>query len=215
VATKVTPAVTNDEAYAVAALFDGARRVAQVALCVLALEDVIDLGRDIEAAAILRGVELPHLRAATDANVVPTVAVTGSATVTLHAIEETAIESIGDGANVADVLFELRRAPAMHELIRRCIDGRLVNPRGAKSRRRFLLRSRWEREVSVFGDLDDLASRRLVLAVHGPLVLFESAPEIPLALGLQRRAPANAWMMDGGGFAFGGSDCDDGGGGDC
>lgn len=198
----MTPIVTTDEAYAIAALFDGARRVAQAALCVVALEDIIDLGRDIEAAAILRGVELPHLRAATDAGVVPTVTVTGTASVPLHPIEDTAIELIGTGAKVSDVMFELRRAPAMHDLIRRCIDSRLVNPQGAKSRWRFSLRARWEREVSVFADLVDLSSRRLVLAVHGPLVLFDTAPEIPLALGLQRRARANAWMMDGG-FALG------------
>lgn len=214
--------ITAAEAYAIAALFDGARRVAQSALCVLALEDIIDLGRDLEAAAILRGVELTRIPSAADADVEPVVAVTGTVDITLHPIEAAAIDLIGDGASVEHVMFELRRHRAMHELIAECVDAGLVSATGLKLRRQFATRARWEREVPVHVDLVDLAIRRVAIAVHGPLLLFESAPEIPLALGLRRRASANAWMMPGalglGGGDFGGDGCADGGasgGGDC
>jgi hypothetical protein len=217
------PDIAADDAYRVAALFDGARRIAHTALCVLALEDVIDLGRDIEAAAVLRDIELVQIQGASDAGIVPTVAITGAPTAELHQIEREALDLIGgETPDVDTVVFELRRSPEMHRIIRECIDRHTVRRDGSKRLGSWPDRWQWGRSVPASGDLDALASRRLVLAVHGPVALFEVAPEIPLALGYRRRPRESAWLMSGHAGTFGGGDgggaggdCGGGAGGDC
>ena len=196
----VIPIVTADEAYRVAALFDGARRVAQTALCVLALDDVIDLGRDVEAMTVRTGVPIHKVLAASDAGVAPTVSVTGATTTELHPVEIAAAEQIGDAeVSVDELMIELRRDPAIVALVVECIDAGLVRRNGARSIRKWPERLAWSRRVPVTNDIEDVATRRLLLAVHGPTLLFELAPEIPLALGLRRRPPDAAWLKMGSG----------------
>jgi hypothetical protein len=195
------PAVDADAAYGVAALFDGARRVAQSALCVLALDDVIDLGRDVDAMARRTGVELRRVLAAADAGIEPTVAIVGVPSFAMHPVERAALEIVGSSRRAVDeVMVELRGAHAMVELIMGCVTAGQVTRNGARSRRAWAQRREWMRRVPLTNDIEVVDHRRLLLAVHGPTLLFELAPDIPLALGLRRRPPDSQWMrMTGGG----------------
>ncbi len=201
IVASVIPIVTAEEAYRVGALFDGARRVAHTALCVLALDDVIDLGRDVEAMALRTGVAMNKVLAASDAGVIPTVSVTGTTPTELHPVETATVAQIGNGdVSVDELMIELRRNPAIVTLVVGCIDAGLVRRNGARAIRKWPERLAWSRRVPATIDIEDVATRRLLLAVHGPTLLFEIAPEIPLALGFRRRPPDADWLkMTGGG----------------